>query len=261
MKIRKLSTPAGPFMKIMEFDIESAKEGNDIEVKAIYDALTFFEEFGFGKIYKQEGSDDYWLITRDEVTARLIIKSQLDLISEWNNLSLLPDNQLFDKLKEIGGLSYPQSPFGPCSLQFPAKAVFDNGEEEDLCIFHFSDAPPLQVYISKFLLLNEVADIKPSKLALPHELRFASTRVPELAMGMYPFTVKTKAGELITYNGFTQFASTGDIKVSDIVSQEEISPEDIKEFKNVSFEDVVYVIGKWDNRLEELFKYYLHKQG
>lgn len=96
---------------------------------------------------------------------------------------------------------------------------------------------------------------------MPHELRFAGARVPELTMGMYPFTIRTKTGELITCNGFTQFVSKGDIKGIDIVSQKEILPEDIKEFKNVFFEDVVYVIGKWDNRLEELFKYYLHKQG
>lgn len=49
-------------------------------------------------MYKQEDSDDYWLITPDEITARLIIKSQLNLIREWNNLSLLPDSQLFEKL-------------------------------------------------------------------------------------------------------------------------------------------------------------------
>ena len=76
-------------------------------------------------------------------------------------------------------------------------------------------------------------------------------------MSFYPFMVKTNTGGLLTYNGTTQFASKGEIKGNEIVAEVEFSYDRFNnEIKDVSLDDITFIIGKWDNKLEELFNQY-----
>lgn len=68
--------------------------------------------------------------------------------------------------------------------------------------------------------------------------------------------VKTNTGKLITYNGITQFASTGEIKGNEIISEVEFSYDNFDKVKGVSYDDITFVIGKWDDRIKELFNQY-----
>lgn len=126
----------------------------------------------------------------------------------------------------------------------------------DLCLFHFCQAPPFQRYFRKVLLLSDIAEISTSELALNHDLRLASTLAGEIRMGFSPFMVKTNTGRFITYNGTTQFATTGDIKGNEVVSEVKFSYDRFDKVNDVSFDDLTFIIGKWDTRLEALFKQY-----
>jgi hypothetical protein len=174
----------------------------------------------------------------------------------WDKKSLVPDDKQLERLIRIGGLpSSPYSTDAP-SIEFPAAIKTKSGELIDLCLIHFSKAPPVQRHFKRILLLDEIEEIMPSELALPHELRLASTLAEEIRMSFYPFMVRTNTGRLITYNGITQFASTGDIKGNEIVEEVEFSYDKFQKVKDVSFDDITFVIGKWDHRLEKLFDQY-----
>lgn len=256
MGIMYLSTTDFPTGQIIEFDIESAKDSKNKEIKAINDVLVFQEEISFGKIFKRKDNGDLWYVNPMQTIARFITSDQLDVFHKWDKQALLPTDGQFEILKKIGGLPSSKYSLYPDYLQFPAKVTTNSGQEIDLCLFHFSQAPPFQRHFKKVLLISDIAEIKPSELALSHELRLASTLAEEIRMSFYPFMLKTNTGELITYNGTTQFASTGEIKGNEIVSEVEFSYNRFDKVKDVSFDDMTFIIGKWDSRLGELFNQY-----
>ena len=53
-----------------------------------------------------------------------------------------------------------------------------------------------------------------------------------------------------------QFASTGEIKGNEIVSEVAFSYDHFDTVKDVLFDEITFVIGKWDDRLGELFNEY-----
>ena len=245
--------------QIIEFNIESAKDSKNKDIKVINDKLVFKEEISVGKIHIRKDNGDLWYINPAETIARFITKKQLELFHKWDKENLLPTDKQFEMLKEIGGLPYYQYSLYPDSIQFPATIITNSGQCVDLCLFHFSQAPPFQRYFKKVLLLSDITDIRPSELALSHELRLASTFANEIRMSFYPFMVKTNTGELITYNGITQFASTGEIKGNEITSEVEFSYDNFDKVNDVSYDDITFVIGKWDHRINELFNQYIQR--
>ena len=242
--------------QIIEFNIESAKDSANNDIKVINDELVFLEDISFGKIFKRKDNGELWYINPEETIARFITKEQLELFHKWNHQVLLPTDQQFEILKQIGGIPSSQYSLYQDNLQFPALVTTKSGQEIDLCLFHFSQAPPFQTYFKKVLLLSDISDIRPSELALNHDLRLASTLTDEIRMSFYPFMVKTNMGHFITYNGTTQFASKGEIKGNEIVSEVGFSYDRFDKLKHVSFDDITFIIGKWDNRLEKLFNQY-----
>lgn len=251
-----LSTTDYPSGQIIEYNIESSRDGKNKDIKAINDALTFQEEISFGKIHKRKDNGDLWYINPKETIARFITKDQLELFHKWDKRPLLLTDQQFEILKQIGGLPSSQYSLYPDNLQFPARVTTNNGQQIDLCLFHFSQAPPFQRYFKKILLLSDIADIKPSELSLSHNLRLASTLADEIRMSFYPFMVKTNTGRLITYNGITQFASTGEIKGNEIIEEVDFSYDRFDKINDVSDDEITFVIGKWNDKLQNLFNQY-----
>lgn len=260
MSIMFLSSQDYPSGQIIEFNIEAAKESKNIDIKAICDELTFKEAISIGEIHIRKDNGDIWYINPEGTIARLITNDQLELIHNWDKQTLLPTDKQLEKLIEIGGLPSDQYSMYPENLEFPAIVTTNSGQQIDLCIFHFSEAPPFQRYFRNVLLLSDIADIRPSELALSHELRIRSTLAQEIRMAFYPFMVRTKSGELITYNGKTQFASTSAIKGNDIETEVEFSYHNFDKVNDVSYNDITFVIGKWDQRLNELFNQYRQLQ-
>ena len=254
-----LSTTDYSSGKIIEFNIESSKDGKNKDIKAINDQLAFQEEMSFGKIHRRKDNGDLWHINPNETIARFITNDQLDLFHKWVKQALLPTDQQFATLKQIGGLPSSQYSLYPDNLQFPARVTTNNGQQFDLCLFHFSQSPPFQPYFKKVLLLSDIIDVAPSELSLSHNLRLASTKADEIRMSFYPFMVRTSTGSLITYNGITQFASTGELKGNEIIEEVKFSYDRFDKIMDVSSDETTFVIGKWDDRLQNLFNQY--RQG
>lgn len=256
MSIMFLSTTDYPSGKIIEYNIESSKDSKNKDIKAINDQLTFQEEICFGKIYIRKDNGDLWYINPNETIARFITNDQLKLFHSWDKQPLLPTDQQFEILKQIGGLPSSQYSLYPDSLQFPARVTTNNGQQLDLCLFHFSKSPPFQSYFKKVLLINGISEIKPSELSLSHDLRLASTQADEIRMSFYPFMVKTNTGRLLTYNGITQFASTGEIKGKEIIEEVDFSYDRFDKIMDVSSDEITFIIGKWDDKFQDIFNQY-----
>ncbi|MDB5120624.1 MAG: hypothetical protein JWN56_1842 [Sphingobacteriales bacterium] len=242
--------------KIIEFNIEAATDIKNKEIKEIKDKLVFHLEISHGKVFKRQDNGDLWYINSNATIARFITLHQFELIQRWNNQILLPNEEQLFSLSSIGGLPSSEYSLYPRSLEFPATIVTTGGKRIDMCIFHFCEAPPFQSYLRKTIMLSDIAEISPSELALSHNLRMASTRAEEIRMSFYPFMVLTNKGKLITYDGTTQFASKGEIKGNEIISEVAFSYEKFDKIKEISYDDITFVIGKWDDRIECLFNKY-----
>ncbi|HVW95855.1 MAG TPA: hypothetical protein VHA56_07790 [Mucilaginibacter sp.] len=242
--------------KIIQFNFSEAGSGRNKDVKKIADALIFQQDTDTGKIYSQTGTTDFWYINDSDNIARLLSKDQFDLVMAWKQKSLLVSDDQLQILAAIGGLPTSEYFLEPKCLTFPVAIKNTDGTRIDLCIVHLSEAPPFQQYFQHCILLDEVKAFYPSDLALSHELRLSSMLSEEMRMGFYPFTVRTKEGQLITYNGTTQFASTGDLKGGDIVAEEKFSFDKFDNVRNVPLDRITYIIGKWDERIENLYQQY-----
>lgn len=174
MSIMFLSTTDYPSGQIIEYNIKSSEDAKNKDIKAINDQLTFQQQLGFGKIHKRKDNGDLWYINPNEPIARFITNDQLELFLRWDKQILLPSGEQFEILKQIGGLPSSQYSLYPNNLQFPTRITTNGGQHIDLCLFHFSQAPPFQTSFKRILLLSDIVDIKPSELALSHELRLAS---------------------------------------------------------------------------------------
>lgn len=123
-----LSTTDYPSGQIIEFNIESSKDGKNKDIKAINDELIFKEEISFGKIHIRKDNGDFWYINPAETIARFITKDQLELFHKWDKQTLLPTDKQFEILKEIGGVPSSQYSLYPDYLQLPA-TITTNSEQ------------------------------------------------------------------------------------------------------------------------------------
>lgn len=256
MSTKYISSQEYPSHRYLQFSVEAAQNKKNKEINNIYQNLKLIHTLRHGKIFQQNNADELWYIDPFDKVASRIEKPRLPLIQKWDISDLQPDDELFNKLTSIGGLSFGGNEFYPTDIEFPCRIKTLNGEERDLCLVRFSTEPPYQVNFKNVLLLDEIADIAPSDLALSHDLRLESTLAEEVSMAFYPYMVRAKNGKLFLYNGITQFASDGVVKGSDIVCKVDFSFDETYTAPTIPPESLTYVIGKWDNRFNRLFSEY-----
>lgn len=244
-----------PLGRICEYNIESAKNPKNQDIFEINESLEFVCDLSFGKIYRHQNNKDYWFLSQS--IARRISDEQLDFFYKWDKTPQLLGEEQFQILLSIGGLPSTQYQMVPDYLHFPCQVITKDGREIDLCIIHFSKAPPFQRYFHNVILLSDIQIIKPSELTLSHKLRLSSLLTGEIRMGFAPFVVKTNDNKQITYNGSIQFVSTGEIKGADIIEEVDFRYGNFDyKISNVPLEKMTFVIGQWDDRIEPVFKQY-----
>jgi|SRR5690606_17847962 len=236
--------------KIISFNLD--EEHLDGDARKIYDSLEFDSELQFGKLYRQRDSEDYWFVDTERNFAYIVLPDRVDLIKEWNSNNLLPDNELWEKLQSIGGTPPHLWTMSQDYIDFPCQTMDLNGKWTDFCIIRFTKVPPFETYFKNIKLLKDIQDVKPSEYAMPHKLRVSSTLTDEIRMSFSPFTVKTKSGKRITYNGITNFTSTGEIRADEIEKEIEFSYDHFKKIQDTPFDQKTFVIGKWDSRLAKM---------
>lgn len=251
-----ISSQEYPSQDYIEFSIEAAQNGKNKELADIYSSFTPLYNLSYGEVVKRSDNGDLWHINPRNTIARRITEDRLHLFLNWDKRVLLPDDILYRRLKAIGGLPSAAYSLSPDFIQFPCRVKTTNAETIDLCLIHLSAAPPYQSYFNRIFLLDEIVEVEPSELTLAFGLRMKSMLVDEIRMSFYPFMVKTISGELLLYDRTTQFVSKGEVKGSDIECQVPFSHDANYKVVDVSFNDITYVIGKWDSRFDEIFTNY-----
>jgi len=240
--------------QIVSFNLDSRYI--DKEGKTILNSLELIENLSFGELHKQKESENFWFIDTDQNYAHRITPDRLEIIKSWDKEKLLSTDLMFEKLVQIGGTPPHQWTMDPDYIDFPCQTKNNDGIWIDFCKIRFTKTAPFQTYYKNIKLLNQIEDVRPSEFTMPHDLRISNTMTEDIRMSFFPFMVKTKTGNYLTYNGEADFVSKGTIKGSDISHEIEFSYNKFKTVVETPNTEVTYIIGKWDNRLDDLLKKY-----
>ena len=250
-----LSSKEYPSGKIIDFNIEAAKKGSSKDTYKIYHQLIPAKELSYGKIFKRKDTDELWFVNPKETNATFLSNEMAILLNKWDEQTLLPNDTQLAILSQIKGLPSSEYSLYPSSVEYPVKAKTKDGEIIDYCICHFSEFPPLQSWFKKIILLSDVVELSVSDLALSHDLRLSSMLSEEIRMSFYPFMLEKVDGTIVTYDGITQFASSGEIKGNEIIKDIPFSYDKFSKIYNDS-KEITYIIGKWDSRMQSEFETY-----
>lgn len=130
-----------------------------------------------------------WFLSSNRKRIKRI--QNIDLYQSWKSRDVVPSLQQTEQLRGIGGISDYYNEV----LYFPCETVDGNNVRYEKCIILISKVPcakwPKQELVS--LLAPDVV-IRPSKYALPIEIRLASMNAPDKAMGYAPICVVSQDG-------------------------------------------------------------------
>lgn len=236
--------------KIVSFNLDPKYLDGD--AKNIFDSFVFDCDLQYGKLYKQKDTNDFWYIDPEKNFAYIVLPDRVGLIKEWNSNDLLPDNDLWEKLKLIGGTPPHKWTISSDYIDFPCQIKDIKDNWTDFAIIRFTKVPPFETYYKNLKLLKDVIDIKQSEFTMPNALRLSSTLTEDIRMSFFPFMVKTKSGKYVTYNERVDFTSKGDLKAEEISHEVDFSYNRFKTIQETPNEERTFVIGKWDDRLEEM---------
>jgi len=138
---------------------------------------------------------------------RLIAAPFVSLFSLWSTRRAVCPERILEVAYRIGGA--PVGPYcdGQDAVWIPCRVTTRQGERIDLAALRFSDEPPIPSgddrpeKLDRYRLIDDVADIVASRLALPRGVRRYASQMIELRMGFRPTAVKSKSGKSYVLNG------------------------------------------------------------
>lgn len=222
-----------------------------------FDNFKHYKTLKFGDLYKYKDLEEYWYFDNESKRIRFINQKIVERILEWNNYDLKLNREEFEKIISIKGLPSSKYSFNAKSLEFPVKVKLKNGEEIDFCILLVSKSAPFQYYYQNVIFINSVEEIKESDFTLPHKYRISSMNAKEVMMSTYPFAVKSKLGEILLYNGKTQYTTYGEIQGNEIIEEIDYNQSIRgKYIDNADYSKITYIIVDWDDRFENIYNEY-----
>ena len=146
----------------------------------------------------------------------VVPRERLELIERWNEGPIVLRADHVTALEAIGPT--PSDPYGNQRglRETPCAVTTVTGERIDLAIVSVQRHAPFEHWRS-YRLANEMAEVHPSRYALPLEVRVATSRARELRMGFAPTIAKLPTGERVAFNGPQNFFVREGVAASDIV--------------------------------------------
>lgn len=167
-----------------------------------------------GELYRCNVCHEVWHLDGGGKTMTHVSSARLPLVLAWDRAPIKLADDLEVRLEQIGPT--PPDVYGNGSDRrvTPCKVVTTMGEEIDPAMICLQLDAPVQDHM-RFRLGSEVAGIEVSELALPLEVRLASSRAEEMRMGFYPSLIEMPDGKRYVLNGMTSFMAESGYNASD----------------------------------------------
>lgn len=167
-----------------------------------------------GELYRCNVCHEDWHLDGSGQTMTHVGSARLPLVLAWDREPIKLADDLEARLAQIGPT--PPDVYGNCSDRrvTPCKVVTTVGEEIDPAMICLQLDAPVQEHMH-FRLGSEVAAIEVSELALPLEVRVASSRAEEMRMGFSPSLIEMPNWRRYVLNGMTSFMAEAGYNASD----------------------------------------------
>lgn len=166
--------------------------------------FTSWKSLRRGWLYRCSVCHEVWHLDGGGQTMTYVSSARLPLVLEWDREPIKLTEDLEARLDQIGPT--PPDVYGNWSDRrvTPCKVITTAGEQVDPAMICVQLDAPVQDYMH-FRLGSEVADIGDSELALPLDVRLASSRAHEMRMGFSPSLIQMPDGKRFVLNGMTSF--------------------------------------------------------
>jgi hypothetical protein len=200
--------------EVVSFNWAFAHERRSLEDMERIAPLVRWKSLRRGELYRCDVCDEFWHLDGSGQTMTHVSSTRLTLILAWDREPIKLADDLDARLEQIGPT--PPDVYGNCSDRrvTPCKVVTTAGEKVDPAMICFQLDAPVQDYMH-FRLGSEVAGIEVSQLALPLDVRLASSRAEEMRMGFSPSLIVMPDGKKYVLNGMTSFMSESGQNASD----------------------------------------------
>lgn len=189
---------------VMSFNWAFAHErgaSEDVERAAPF---TLREVLRRGSLYRCSVCNEVWHLDGQDQTMTHVGPARLLLVLQWDREPIELVESLKARLARIGPT--PPDVYGNASDMrvTPCKVIMITGEAVDPAMVCVQLDAPVQGHMH-FRLGTEIADLEDSALALPLDVRLASSRAWEMRMGFSPSLIEMSDGRKFVLNGMTSF--------------------------------------------------------
>ena len=155
------------------------------EHRAMVEALESRGSLRSGQLYQCRHCHLYWYIKSGETLAFAVPDSRIGLVEQWGQGNILLSPDMSEILSKIGRTPRNQYDAGPRVRDTPCAVLTDDGEWIECAIIRFQRDPPTDTSIIQ-RLATDIAEIHPSRYALPLDIRTASASASEVGYGYAP---------------------------------------------------------------------------
>lgn len=178
------------------------------------DAFEPWQALRHGSLYRCTACARPWHLDGAGEMMTIVPDGRLDLILAWSRAEIMLADDALEALGEIGPTPPDVYGNGGDHVEIPCGVVTRSGERIDAAIVSIQrDAPVEEWRVSR--LASEIASVYPSPLALPLDVRLATTRADELRMGFAPTLIAMPDGRRFMLNWTANFIAEPGYRAAD----------------------------------------------
>jgi hypothetical protein len=190
--------------RTLSFSWELAKAGRLPDKRRDLGVFIEPQPLRHGTLYKCRHCGQPWYLFGRPEMMNVVPRDRLPVIHRWNESPILLPPGIVRKLEKIGRT--PPDRFGNGSgfHETPCSVTTLDGKQQDLAVVSMQRHAPFERW-RQYHVATEIAEVHPSRHALPLPVRVATSQSDEVRMGFYPTLVELPDGELTILNGTQHF--------------------------------------------------------
>jgi hypothetical protein len=198
----------------------------------------------FGSLYECKVCGQPWYLYGDPSFMNFVPPARMELIRRWNESEIALAPEHVRKLKAIGPT--PPDIYGNRRqyCEVPCAVTTLEGARIEMAVVSVQRHAPFEHWRT-YRLASEIAEIEPSRYALPLSVRVAASKAEEIRMGFAPTMVEWPNGGPIALNWSQHFLVRPGVSAGDVrVSKRDIDMKKPPEVYNGTKDDVYFVADK-----------------
>ena len=237
------------------FNWKYAQENRGHAFHALFDQLKQVKSLKFGHLYACQLCGLNWFLDDARSTMTRVPHDQRDILNEWNENQLSIEQEQLRVLDAIGGTT-PKYWIGHDGvIAIPCAISTHSGECIDPAVVWVTKRPPIDDFISRIRLYQNISAVEPSRFALPLDVRRATVLAREIQMGFAPTRVVAVNGTPFVLHWATSLLDQDGITGKEIrLSAKPYRRDEPVTIAEADFTHTTYFFADWFEGAEKLNK-------